>query len=211
VTTRTRCWNPSGTGSARKLRLFAAACFRWDWAAWTSRRERAAVVTAERMADGLETAEECEMVSAALIRRLDELDDWGDLECIPHVSAVILHPDFNWQDARACVSQVAAKAEFGPESFEGCVAEALADLAALFRDIVGDPFRQVAVDRRWRTADTVGLARGIYEDRASERMPVLADALMDAGCDDERVNGHCRDAGPHVRGCWVVDCILGRE
>ena len=56
---------------------------------------------------------------------------------------------------------------------------------------------------RWRTSDTVGVARGIYEDRAFERMPILADALMDAGCDDEQVLGHCRGgaACPRVLGC----------
>jgi hypothetical protein len=161
------------------------------------------------MADGLAAAEECEKASAALIRRLDDLDDWGDLECIPHVPAAILRPDFDWQDARACVSQVEAKAEFGPESFEGCVAETLVELAALLRDIVGDPFRPATIDPRWRTADTVGLARGIYEDRAFDRLPLLADALMDAGCDSGTIVGHCHSIGLHTRGCWVVDLILG--
>jgi len=79
------------------------------------------------------------------------------------------------------------------------------------RDIVGNPFRAIALDPRLRTADTVGLARGIYEDRAFDRMPLLADALMDAGCEDEQVISHCRGGGPHVRGCWVVDLVLGKE
>jgi hypothetical protein len=79
------------------------------------------------------------------------------------------------------------------------------------RDIFGNPFRPVAFDPRWRTSDVVGLARSIYEDRAFDRLPVLADALMDAGCADDQVLGHCRGAGPHVRGCWVVDLVLGKE
>ena len=83
--------------------------------------------------------------------------------------------------------------------------------ADLVRDLVGNPFRPIAVDTRWRTADVIGLARAVYEDRAFERMPLLADALMDAGCDDEQVLGHCRGDGPHVRGCWVVDLVLGKE
>ena len=82
---------------------------------------------------------------------------------------------------------------------------------AILRDIFGNPFRPVAFDPRWRSSDTVGVARGIYEDRAFERMPILADALMDAGCDDEQVLGHCRGEGPHVRGCWVVDLILDKK
>ena len=79
------------------------------------------------------------------------------------------------------------------------------------RDIFGNPFRPVTFDPRWRTSDVLGLARAIYDDRAFDRMPILADALMDAGCADEQVLGHCRGDGPHVRGCWVVDLVLGKE
>jgi hypothetical protein len=81
----------------------------------------------------------------------------------------------------------------------------------LIRDLVGNPFRPVALDVRWRTEDVVGLARGLYEDRAFDRMAILADALMDACCDDEDILSHCRSDGPHVRGCWVVDLILGKQ
>ena len=81
---------------------------------------------------------------------------------------------------------------------------------ALLRDIFGNPFRPVAFDPRWRTADAVGLARGIYDERAFDRLPLLADALMDAGCATSR-SSHCRGDGPHVRGCWVVDLVLGKE
>jgi hypothetical protein len=82
--------------------------------------------------------------------------------------------------------------------------------AAVFRDIVSNPSEPVAFAPRWRTEDTVGLALGIYEDRAFSRLPLLADALMDAGCDDDRIIGHCRSIGPHTRGCWVVDLVLAR-
>jgi hypothetical protein len=83
--------------------------------------------------------------------------------------------------------------------------------ARTLHDIVGNPFRPVAFDPRWKTADVVALARGIYEERAFERMPLLADALMDAGCADERVIAHCREPGAHYRGCWVVDAVLDLE
>jgi len=86
-----------------------------------------------------------------------------------------------------------------------------ARIAGVVRDIFGDPARPDALDPRWRSADVVGLARGIYEDRAFDRLPILADALMDAGCADEDILTHCRDAGPHVRGCWVVDLVLGQR
>jgi hypothetical protein len=70
---------------------------------------------------------------------------------------------------------------------------------------------RVALDARWRTVDTLALARGIYEERAFDRLPLLADALMDAGCNDEQILAHCHGEGPHVRGCWVVDLVLNKE
>ncbi|MCE9530975.1 MAG: hypothetical protein K8T89_07610 [Planctomycetes bacterium] len=77
-------------------------------------------------------------------------------------------------------------------------------------DIVGNPFRPVTIDPRWLTSNVVDLALAIYEDRAFDRMPILADALMDAGCDSDEIIHHCRGVGPHVRGCWVLDSILGK-
>ena len=84
-------------------------------------------------------------------------------------------------------------------------------LALLLRDIFGNPFRPVAAEPRWLTSDVVALARGIYDDRAFDRLPILADALEEAGCDHPDVLSHCRGPGPHARGCWVVDGVLGKE
>lgn len=82
----------------------------------------------------------------------------------------------------------------------------------LFRDIFSNPFRPVAFDPSWRTSTAVGLAQSMYESRAFDRMPILADALQDAGCTNEDVLSHCRDPKQvHVRGCWVVDLLLGKE
>jgi hypothetical protein len=82
--------------------------------------------------------------------------------------------------------------------------------AVLLREVFGNPFRPVTPDRSWLTSDVLGLARGIEADRAFDRLPILADALEDAGCDNADVLEHCRGPGPHVRGCWVVDLMLGR-
>ncbi len=82
----------------------------------------------------------------------------------------------------------------------------------LLRDIFGNPFRPVAFDPNWRTATAVGLAQTMYDARHFNAMPILADALQDAGCEDDAILGHCRDAnGIHVRGCWVVDLVLGKS
>jgi hypothetical protein len=89
--------------------------------------------------------------------------------------------------------------------------------AMLLRDIFGNPFRPVALDPRWLTSSVVDLARSIYEADPRQAggymtgLPILADALMDAGCDSEELLAHCRSDGPHVRGCWVVDLILGKS
>lgn len=78
----------------------------------------------------------------------------------------------------------------------------------IFREIVGNPFLPVDFDPRWRTDDVMGLARGIYASKSFHYMPILSDALMDAGCDDERLIAHCREKSQHVRGCWLIDLIL---
>jgi hypothetical protein len=79
------------------------------------------------------------------------------------------------------------------------------------RCVFGDPFRPVAAESEWLTSTVVALAEGVYADRAFDRLPILADALQDAGCDNESVLNHCRGPGPHVRGCWVIDLLLGKE
>ncbi|MBM3983893.1 MAG: hypothetical protein FJ304_27220 [Planctomycetes bacterium] len=83
--------------------------------------------------------------------------------------------------------------------------------AAFLRDIFGNPFRPVAFSSEWRTDTALTLARTMYESREFSAMPILADALQDAGCDSDDILNHCRDtAQVHVRGCWVVDLVLGK-
>jgi hypothetical protein len=95
---------------------------------------------------------------------------------------------------------------------DGIIKAGEAQQMQLLRDIVGNPFRPVSLDPSWHTSDVLALARGIYDDRACDRMPILADALQDAGCDNPDVLNHCRDTNQvHVRGCWVVDLLLGKE
>jgi hypothetical protein len=82
----------------------------------------------------------------------------------------------------------------------------------LLRDIFGNPFRTAALGPAWRTDTAVSLAKGMYGSRDFSAMPILADALQDAGCANEDILNHCRDEkATHVRGCWVVDLVLGKE
>jgi hypothetical protein len=80
----------------------------------------------------------------------------------------------------------------------------------LLRDIFGNPFHPASINPSWLTSTVVALAEGIYQDRAFDRMPILADALQDAGCDNEDILNHCLQPGEHVRGCWALDLILGK-
>jgi hypothetical protein len=83
---------------------------------------------------------------------------------------------------------------------------------SLLDDIFGNPFRPVAFSPEWRTDTAVALARQMYDSREFGAMPILADALQDAGCDNEDILAHCRDGNlVHVRGCWVVDHVLGKQ
>ncbi|MDY3562140.1 hypothetical protein R5W23_003586 [Gemmata sp. JC673] len=85
--------------------------------------------------------------------------------------------------------------------------------AIRLHDIVGPlPFRPVNFCPSWRTSTAVAIARQMYKAHDFSAMPILADALQDAGCDDADVLDHCRDPnGTHARGCWVVDSVLGKE
>ncbi len=84
----------------------------------------------------------------------------------------------------------------------------------LVRDIFGNPFRPVPVAHSWlawNNGAIVQLAKAIYDGRRFEDMPVLAKALESAGCKDAEILGHCRGPGPHARGCWLIDLLLGKN
>src|SRR5262245_18565522 len=87
-----------------------------------------------------------------------------------------------------------------------------------FRDVAGNPFRPIALNPNWLTPTVINLAAAAYEERVlpsgeldTARLAVLSDALEDAGCEDADLLGHLRSPRPHVRGCWAVDLILGKE
>lgn len=104
------------------------------------------------------------------------------------------HPDHPWHVA-----------------FQTAYAESDAVMANLLRCIIGNPFRPApAFDPDWRTSAVVGVAKQIDETRTFGNLPVLADALQDAGCEVAAVLDHCRGTHHHARGCWVLEQILDR-
>jgi hypothetical protein len=93
-------------------------------------------------------------------------------------------------------------------------AQESASQVRLLHCLFGNPFRPTTVRPEWLSfaGGTIpGLARAIYEERAFDRLPVLADALEDAGCTDAAILEHCRGPGEHARGCWVIDLLLGKS
>ncbi len=93
---------------------------------------------------------------------------------------------------------------------EVAVEDESAAQADLLRDLFTDQFRFVVPDHAWFTSDVMALAGAIYDRHAFDQLPILADALQDAGCDNDDVLNHCRANAAHVRGCWIVDMVLGK-
>jgi hypothetical protein len=195
--------------SARKQRLFMCACGRILWHIMTDERSRRAIEIAEQFAEG--TVSEF-VLSEAWINA----DIAFEFACTDH------NYDEHEFNPRAAVCNLAAlisdtRADMGEVATAGFEAtpapkNQYPSYADLLRDIFGNPFRPVAFAADWRTSDAVAIARTMYESRDFGAMPILADALQDAGCDNEDILSHCRDTAlTHVRGCWVVDAVLGKE
>jgi hypothetical protein len=182
-----------GRGDVRKRRLFACACCRLVWSLLPSDAWRAAVEVAERYADGAASrAERAAVVAAA------EGERGAPLAAM--AAAHACYADASLGNARgAAVYAAELDVTIPPQE------------AALVRCVFGNPFRPVALDPAWRTPTALKLAQAIYDDRAFDRLPILADALEEAGCTNAVLLNHCRGAWPHALGCWAVDLLLRKE
>jgi hypothetical protein len=94
---------------------------------------------------------------------------------------------------------------------EALEATRMSSVCDVLRDIFGNPFRPIAIDTQLLTPKVVVFAQSIYKERTFDRMPELAEVLEEAGCHDADILNHCRSEWPHVRGCWVVDLVLGKQ
>jgi hypothetical protein len=188
---------------ARKLRLFACACCRTAWDLLTDRRARWAVEVAERLSDGEEDDEGRRMARYGAQIARGEAPNSRAVRAAIRAAYEATNPDAGIAASYSCgyLAPGGGEGEDVQQNIYRC----------LLRDIFGNPFRPVTLDPRWQTETVVALATGIYAERAFDRMPILADALEEAGCDNRDVLDHCRGNGPHVRGCWVVDLLLGKE
>jgi hypothetical protein len=196
--------------SDRKLRLFYCACSRRIWHLVGQEGYRKIVELSELMADGHVVWEELQAAEFAAYSQHGSqgLNPalWAASLC--GISNDMLHPCDYENISFRHAAWAAAQASKKPE--ETLVLERVSQ-CALLRDIFGNPFRPIALNPSWLTSTVLPLANGIYEEKAFDRMPILADALQDAGCDNEDILHHCRQPGEHVRGCWVVDLLTGRK
>jgi hypothetical protein len=214
---------------ARKLRLFAVACCRLLGPLLTDPRKQRAVALLERHADGLTSADE--------LRELPGLFDPEESApaavAVAHAALSLLAPHLPpdaTRDAlfaahysaravvKATVPEWESVLDHRPErepSDAGrdiLAAEHLAQ-SHLLRDTFGNPFRPVTVDPAWlawQGGTVVSAAQSVYDEHRFDDLPTLAALLKDAGCTHADLLQHLAAPGPHVRGCWVVDVLLGK-
>jgi hypothetical protein len=205
-----------GKASDRKLRLFACACCRRVWRLLIDERSRKAVEIAEQVADRtvIENAptekerRDAVLAAHAVAEQYSRSSKFYSAE----MGAAAARSAVSRQRALASNAAVFAAHALSREGTAAIAAESRAQ-ASMLRDLFGNPFRPVTVERAWLSwhdGTIVKLAQSIYDGRAFDRLPVLADALEEAGCTNAEILAHCRQPGEHVRGCWVVDLLLGK-
>lgn len=201
----------------RQFRLFAVACARrvWQpdsaavghWPAGDVENCGGAIDVAERYADGDAGEAELTLAGTAAIGSAAALlqSVQGGYSLAHTAAATCLDP--------LAVPRWAASV---PVTYQTptprCDPAEQAAQAALLRCIFGNPYRLAPrMSAAWRTAEILALAGAIYDERAFDRLPILADALEEAGCKARDLLGHLRDGGPHARGCWAVDLLMGNR
>jgi hypothetical protein len=214
-----------GKASDRKLRLFACACCRHVWDLLLDERSRKAIDAAEQYADGQISVENLAIIRNAArsarktVKRTIPLAGFSPAFNAARAADTVVEDSV--ESAVAAVGWVAsaignqampdpAGSDFD-DTYEAIQHYKMFCASPLLRELFGNPFQTVTLNQSWLAPNVVSFAQAIYEDRAFGRMPELADALEEAGCDNPEILAHCRQPGPHVRGCWVVDAVLGKE
>jgi hypothetical protein len=197
--------------SERKLRLFGCACCRRIWHLLIDERSRKAVEASERYADGQADKHELDKAYEAGFEAASSVPVENPEEPAAAAAAAAFFSTCGINDANFWqLFRWAADASREPTA-RSCQ-------ATLLHDLLGNPFRPVSTARTWLTPTVLALTQAAYEKRClpvgtldNSLLAILADALEDAGCDNADIMNHCRQPGEHVRGCWVVDLLLGRS
>jgi hypothetical protein len=210
-----------GKTSDRKLRLFAVACCRRSCSVLPDEWRRKMVGVAEREADGFDTKDAlrlAEQQARAAIpsfsRPTEKVALAGAIGVMMPKATDAARVACNWAGQLRLVlvyEQQAHDPQPRTISKKKILAEWGVEAVALLRCIFGNPFRPMRIEPAWTTPTVKGLAQAMYDERAFDRLPVLADALEDAGCINGDILNHCRQPSVHVRGCCVVDLILGKQ
>jgi hypothetical protein len=222
-----------GKARERKFKLFACACCRRIDHLLTDERSLRAIEVIEKFHDGLVTrqtynlAERTAKDSYDTLNREVAADESTSGRPLPRSILLLAHM-YGAQSVWMCyknsyfdVAQLCCGALRGHGTAEVEEAESrsvgesieVAERAAqadLLRDIFGNPFRPIIFESSWLTSTVIALAHQMYDSRDFSAMPILADALQDAGCENVDILDHCRGLGAHVLGCWVVDLILSK-
>jgi hypothetical protein len=190
-----------GKATDRKVWLFASACGQRNLHKMHNFYYQGFMQWAEQYADGL----------ASIEALADTFEGSGDTDPVDASDAA---HDTAQDPYRTAVEEADRSAE-DAYHFGTPPGEVRSSQCGLLRDIIGNPFRPLpSIDPAWLTWHDgllVSMARRMYDSRDFNDMPVLADALEEAGCTDADILGHCRQPGEHVRGCWVVDALLGKS
>jgi hypothetical protein len=206
----------------RKLALFSCACCDHFWHLLKSKSSQRVVEVSERWVEGLASWEELWRARNNAKRRPKDAgfrevvrrdhtayhDPSHDLSLYASFAAIeVAYSDDIAESAFAASSvAVSAAADQDNERATHCT---------WLRDLFGPlPFRPVTIAPAvltWNEDCVVKIAQAIYDERRFTDLPILADALEEAGCDDADILNHCREPDLHVRGCWVMDLLLGKE
>jgi Uncharacterized protein conserved in bacteria (DUF2199) len=191
--------------SDRKVRLFNAAVCRqfWDYLPEAS---QAILSESELPADGLlqvSSDELCWRANAAVA----PIDRQYPTKQFPNAEVRIQR----YAAVAVCYAVISNDLWGAAAALDEIDSTAKQSHSTIIRDVFGNPFRSSDLHSAWLTPKVRVLAEQIYDDRTFERLPALAERLATAGCENDDVLAHCSHGGQHVRGCWVVDLILGRK
>jgi hypothetical protein len=207
-----------GKASERKMHLFACACCRRIWHLLVDVRSRRVIEAAEQFIEGEVSREVLATAITSAIEAREDLfapsETYGVEWRAAHAAtkagscALITTKEFNRDAWIYAAEETSWQVRYAHETEGG-------EHASLLRDLFGPlPFRPETIKSdwpAWQGGTIPQLAQAIYEERRFHDLPVLADALEEAGCDNADILAHCRQPGEHVRGCWVVDLLLGKE
>jgi hypothetical protein len=184
----------------RAPRLLSCSVCRLIWDQFTDSRSRKAIEVAEEYADGIVTLKALTAAHKTERTAYEEARKPDRWHCA--IAAETACPKNVMSALESVVMTVSGTDQ---TAFDPLVMPMIHDVfhRRLFNPIILNP--------TWRTSTVLALATGIYEEKAFDRMPILADALGDAGCDNEDILNHCRGPGPHCRGCFAIDLILGKQ